>query len=393
MPLDSDQSLSPEELQRYHRHLILPDVGEDGQRRLKAARVLLVGAGGLGSPIALYLAAAGVGHLGVIDADVVDTSNLQRQVLFGTRDVGKPKVAAAETRLHDLNPHVSIASFHAKLTSANALDILRGYDIVVDGSDNFPTRYLVNDACVLLGKPNVHGSVIRFDGQATVFGAEGGPCYRCLFPEPPAPGTVPNCAEGGVFGVLPGLIGVIQATETIKLITGAGESLVGRLLLVDALRMRFRTIELEADPECRACGTHEITTLQDYDAFCGLTSGSTAATMTTDIDNDAGPGEITPARLDQRLRAGHAITVVDVREPYEWSIARIGDARLIPLNSLPQAAHSLSRDAEIVVYCHHGMRSEAAAQWLGDQGFNRVLNLVGGIDRWSLEVDPSVRRY
>ncbi|MEP6619226.1 MAG: molybdopterin-synthase adenylyltransferase MoeB [bacterium] len=394
MSHDPDSSLTTDELQRYHRHLILPNVGEEGQRRLKAARVLLIGAGGLGSPAALYLAAAGVGHLGVVDADSVELSNLQRQVLHGTRDVGRPKVMSAHDRLHDLNPHVDVATYHTRLTSANALDILRSYDIVVDGSDNFQTRYLVNDACVLLGKPNVYGSVIRFDGQAAVFGAEGGPCYRCLFREPPPPGLIPNCAEGGVFGVLPGLVGVIQATEAIKLITGAGEPLVGRLLLVDALRMRFRTIELARDPECRACGTREITALIDYDAFCGLHSTEPASDNATHSDpTDEEVDEITPERLSARLRNGPAIAVLDVREPYEWAIARLPEARLIPLGSLPNAVNTLDRDAEIVVYCHHGMRSAAAAEWLRDNGFGRVLNLVGGIDRWSLDVDPSVRRY
>jgi adenylyltransferase/sulfurtransferase len=395
MSLDEHQTLSPDELQRYHRHLILPNVGEDGQRRLKAARVLLIGAGGLGSPAALYLAAAGVGHLGIVDADVVELSNLQRQVLHGTRDVGRPKVSSAEARLRDLNPHVDIATYHARLTSANAMELLRGYDIIVDGSDNFQTRYLVNDACVLLGKPNVYGSVIRFDGQASVFGVANGPCYRCLFREPPPPGLIPNCAEGGVFGVLPGLVGTIQATETIKLITGAGEPLIGRLLLVDALRMRFRTIELTRDPECRACGTREITSLIDYDAFCGV--GTTAVAHAeseyaahSDVDEME---EITPLRLDARLRDGAAITLLDVREPYEWAIARLPDARLVPLNSLPQVVRSLDRSAETVVYCHHGARSAAAVDWLRDQGFSKVLNLVGGIDRWSLEVDASMRRY
>ena len=394
MSLD-ENTLSSDELQRYHRHLILPNVGEQGQRRLKAARVLLVGAGGLGSPTALYLAAAGVGHLGIVDADVVELSNLQRQVLHGTRDIGRPKVASAEARLRDLNPHVDVATYHARLTSANAMELMRGYDIIVDGSDNFQTRYLVNDACVLLGKANVYGSVIRFDGQASVFGIDGGPCYRCLFREPPPPGLIPNCAEGGVFGVLPGLVGTIQATETIKLITGAGEPLVGRLLLVDALRMRFRTIELARDPECRACGTREITSLIDYDAFCGLASsdGLPASHSRANEEDDGETDEITPRRLDAKLRDGVPLSVIDVREPYEWSIARLPDARLVPLNSLPQAVNSLDRDAEIVVYCHHGMRSAAAADWLRDQGFGKVLNLVGGIDRWSLEVDPSMRRY
>ena len=389
MPLDDTASpLTPDELQRYHRHLILPNIGEDGQRRLKAARVLLIGAGGLGSPAALYLAAAGVGHLGVIDADVVELSNLQRQVLHGTRDIGRPKVASAMDRMRGINPHVDVAALHARLSSANALEILRSYDIIVDGSDNFPTRYLVNDACVLLGKPNVHGSISRFDGQAAVFAATGAPCYRCLFPEPPPPGSVPSCAEGGVFGVLPGLVGVIQATEAIKLITGAGEPLIGRLLLIDALRMRFRTIELASDPQCRACGTHEITALADYDAFCGLRPVEVSATAEEDADDD-----ITPSRLDARLREGANIIVLDVREPYEWAIARLPGARLMPLNSLPQNVNALDRNSELVVYCHHGARSEAAAAWLRDQGFGRVRNLVGGIDRWTLEIDPSLRRY
>lgn len=389
MPTRPD-TLSPDELQRYHRHLILPDVGEEGQRRLKAARVLLVGAGGLGSPAALYLAAAGVGHLGIVDGDAVELSNLQRQVLHGTSDVGRAKVASARARLHDLNPLVEVATYHTRLTSANAMELLRDYDVIVDGTDNFPSRYLINDACVLLGKPNVYGSVIRFDGQASVFGADDGPCYRCLFREPPPPGLTPNCAEGGVFGVLPGLVGVIQATETIKLITGVGEPLVGRLLLVDALRMRFRTIELARDPECLACGTREITTLIDYDAFCGMRSTASTASVEAEGNRDE---DITPLALSSRLRNGGAPAVIDVREPYEWAIARLPHARLIPLDSLPQAVHSLDREAELVVYCHHGVRSQAAAGWLRDQGFGRVRNLAGGIDRWSLEVDPSLRRY
>lgn len=399
MPEVHTSSLSPDELQRYHRHLILPDVGEEGQRRLKAARVLLVGAGGLGSPAALYLAAAGVGHLGIVDADAVELSNLQRQVLHGTSDVGRSKVASAEARLRELNPHVHVSTYHARLTSANALDLMRGYDVIVDGSDNFQTRYLVNDACVLLGTPNVYGSVIRFDGQAAVFGVKDGPCYRCLFREPPPPGLAPNCAEGGVFGVLPGLVGVIQATETIKLITGAGEPLVGRLLLVDALRMRFRTIEVRRDPECPACGTREITELVDYDAFCGVTSAGNGVTPAGDAgsrnqDMNDESGDITPRALAARLQQrATGLTIVDVREPYEWAIARIPEARLVPLNSLPQAMQSLDRASEIVVYCHHGMRSAAAVEWLRDQGFPRVRNLAGGIDRWSVEVDPSQRRY
>ncbi len=395
MSLDEVRAtLSPDELQRYHRHLILPHIGEDGQRRLKAARVLLIGAGGLGSPAALYLAASGVGRLGIVDADVVEVSNLQRQLLHGTRDVGRAKVASAADRLRDINPHVDVVALHARLTSANALEIIRDYDLVVDGSDNFPTRYLVNDACVLLGTPVVYGSVIRFEGQASVFGVEGGPCYRCLFPDPPPAGSIPDCADGGVLGVLPGLLGIIQATEAIKLITGAGEPLVGRLLLVDALRMHFTTMEFPRNPECPACGTREITTLIDYDAFCGVSSARPASGADDDED-DVGVdvGEITPRHLSSRLRRGDAVTLLDVREAYEWSIVRLPDARLIPLNTLPHAVRSLDRAAEIVVYCHHGTRSAAAADWLRDQGFARVLNLLGGIERWSLDVDPTVRRY
>ena len=325
----------------------------------------------------------------------MELSNLQRQVLHGTRDVGRAKVASAEDRLRDLNPHVEIATFHARLSSGNAMEIFGAYDIIVDGSDNFQTRYLVNDACVLLGKPNVYGSVSRFDGQASVFGAAGAPCYRCLFRDPPAPGLIPNCAEGGVFGVLPGMIGAIQATETIKLITGAGDPLVGRLLLVDALRMRFRTIEIARDPQCRMCGTHEITALIDYDLFCGGSGITPTPPGAAGVDDGdpAASGEISPRQLNARLRSGAALTVLDVRERYEWAIARLPDARLIPLGALPQAMHSLDRHAEIVVYCHHGARSAAAVTWLQDQGFAKVLNLAGGIDRWSLEVDSTLRRY
>ena len=389
MPTLTDP-LSPDELQRYHRHLILPTVGEEGQRRLKAARVLLIGAGGLGSPAALYLAAAGVGHLGIVDADDVELSNLQRQVLHGTRDVGRSKVASARERLRDLNPHVSVATYHTRLTSANAMELVRDHDVVVDGSDNFPTRYLISDASVLLGVPNVYGSVTRFEGQASVFGADGGPCYRCLFPEPPPPGLVPDCAEGGVFGVLPGMIGAIQATETIKLLTRIGEPLVGRLLLVDALRMEFRTIGLDRNPGCPACGTRELTSLTDYDAFCGVPAVETAPTLELE---DEWSDEIIPVRLAARLQNGTPPVVVDVREPYEWAIGRIPGARLVPLTASPQAVPALDRDAELVVSCHHGVRSAAAVTWLRDQGFTRVRNLVGGIDRWSLEVDPSLRRY
>jgi adenylyltransferase/sulfurtransferase len=384
--------LSPDELQRYHRHLILPEVGEEGQRRLKTARVLLVGAGGLGSSAALYLAAAGVGHLGIVDGDAVELSNLQRRVLHGTRDVGHAKVGSARARLAEPNPYIEVVTYHTRLTSANALELLRGYDLLVDGSDSFPTRYLINDACILLGTPYVYGSVMRFDGQASVFGMPDGPCYRCLFPTPPVPGSIAHRPEGGVLGVMSGLVGVIQATEAIKLITGASEPLVGRLLILDALRMRFRTVELARDPSCRTCGTREITALTDYDAFCGSPAERVHAADSGGAD-DGEHDDITPHALSARLRNGSAPVVLDVREPYEWAIARLPHARLVPLDSLPQAVPSLDRARELVVYCHHGVRSEAAAAWLRDQGFARVRNLVGGIDRWSLEVDPSLRRY
>ena len=393
--LDGLPQLTNEEIKRYSRHLIMPEVGVDGQRRLKAGSVLCVGAGGLGSPAAMYLAAAGVGRIGIVDFDVVDYSNLQRQIIHGTSSIGKTKLESARARLVDINPHIQIDTYETALSSENALELFAPYDVILDGTDNFPTRYLTNDACVLLGKPNAYGSIFRFEGQASVFAAKDGPCYRCLYPEPPPPGLVPSCAEGGVLGVLPGVIGVIQATETIKLITGAGEPLIGRLLLVDALRMRFRTIEIARDPECRACGTREITELIDYDTFCGIESPQTAPTEKADADpdDDVDVDEITPRRLDAQLRGGAAITVLDVREPYEWAIARLPEARLIPLSALPQAVHSLDRNAEIVVYCHHGARSGAAVAWLQDQGFGAVRNLIGGIDRWSLEVDPSLRRY
>jgi len=388
----SHAPLAPDELQRYHRHLILPELGEEGQRRLKSARVLLVGAGGLGSPAALYLAAAGVGHLGIIDADTVELSNLQRQVLHDTDTVGMPKVASAEARLRAINPHVHVAAHDARLTSANAMALLDAYDVIVDGSDNFPTRYLINDACVLLGKPNVYGSVLRFEGQASVFASGDGPCYRCLFREPPPPALVQNCAESGVLGVLPGLVGVIQATETIKLITGIGESLVGRLLLIDGLRMRFRTIDVERDPECPACATRKLTALLDYDVFCGVATGAGP----TDGD-PAGRGseedEITPQALAARRASGAPLSLLDVREPYEWSISRFPEARLVPLDTLPDVVSTLDPSAELIVYCHHGIRSAAAVAWLRERGFARARNLTGGIDRWSREVDPLTRRY
>ena len=375
--------LSSEELRRYGRHLVLPEVGLEGQRKLKAGRVLLVGAGGLGSPVALYLAAAGVGTLGLIDFDVVDMSNLQRQVLHGTSDVGRSKLDSARDRIHEMNPHVAVDTYEMRLTSANALDILSDYDVIVDGTDNFATRYLTNDACVLLGKPNVYGSIFRFEGQASVFGMEGGPCYRCLYPEPPPPGLVPSCAEGGVLGVLPGIVGTIQATEALKLLLGIGEPLIGRLLLIDALGARFRMMSLERNPSCPACGTREIRELIDYDAFCGSPRSP----------EDQVASEMSPAELAQRLARGDAPDLVDVREPYEWQIARIPGARLMPLGTLDREASSLDPSREIVVYCHHGIRSAHAADQLRAAGFARVWNLAGGIARWSEDVDPSVPKY
>jgi sulfur-carrier protein adenylyltransferase/sulfurtransferase len=391
----SAADLSADELQRYSRHLLLAEVGEDGQRRLKGARVLCVGAGGLGSPVALYLAAAGVGHLGLVDFDVVDASNLQRQLLHGTADVGRRKTESARDRLGDLNPHVHVETYDTALTSANAMEILGGYDVVVDGTDNFQTRYLTNDACVLLGVPNVYGSVLKFEGQASVFATPDGPCYRCLFREPPPAGMVPGCAEGGVLGVLPGMIGTIQATETIKLLLGVGQTLAGRLLLVDALRMQFRTIELRRDPECPACGTREIRELIDYEEFCGMKRTAAAAPEPAE---PAGPargevGRMTPAVLAARLGAAGAPLVIDVREPYELRVAALAGADPVPLGRFAAAAVSFDPEREVVLVCHHGMRSLQAASFLASQGFRRVWNLEGGIDRWSREVDPTVRRY
>jgi molybdopterin/thiamine biosynthesis adenylyltransferase/rhodanese-related sulfurtransferase len=380
-------TLTTDEIQRYARHLILPDVGVDGQQRLKAARVLIVGAGGLGSPVALYLAAAGVGTLGVVDFDVVDVSNLQRQILHGTKDVGRSKLESARARLRDANPHVQVEPHDTRLTSANALDIIGGYDIVVDGTDNFATRYLTNDACVLLGKPNVYGSIFRFEGQASVFGLADAPCYRCLFPQPPPPGSVPSCAEGGVLGVLPGIVGTIQATEAIKLILGIGDTLAGRLLLIDALSMEFRTMALRKDPACPACGTRTITELIDYDEFCGVPAADTVR----DVDDVV---EITPRDLAERLaRADDTFDLIDVREPREWAFARIEGARLIPLAQIPASLPSLDKTREIIVMCRSGVRSADAARFMQREGFTRVKNLAGGILRWSADVDPSVPRY
>ena len=379
-------SLTPDELQRYARHIILPGVELAGQERLKAARVLVIGAGGLGSPVALYLAAAGIGTLGLVDFDVVDVSNLQRQLLHGTNDVGRTKLDSARDRIHDVNPHVRVEPHPARLTSSNALEILRGYDVVVDGTDNFSTRYLVNDACVLLGIPNVYGSIFRFEGQASVFSTADGPCYRCLFPEPPPPGMVPSCAEGGVLGVLPGLIGTIQATEAIKLVLGIGSSLAGRLLLVDALTMEMRSVKLRRDPQCPACGTRTITGLIDYDEFCGVKDMVAA--------NDGGAvEEITPRELAARLLEGADLDLVDVREQREWDLTHLEGSRLIPLGTLPDSIATLDPAREIVVLCRSGKRSEAAARQLQAAGFRKVKNLAGGLLRWSDDVDPKVPKY
>lgn len=385
--------LNNDEILRYSRHLILPDVGMEGQRKLKAARVLLVGTGGLGSPAALYLAAAGVGTLGLVDFDVVDVTNLQRQVIHGTKDVGRSKIASARDRINDVNPHVVVESHEVALTSVNALEIAGEYDIIVDGTDNFPTRYLVNDTSVLLGKPNVYGSIFRFEGQASVFSTPDGPCYRCLFREPPPPGLVPSCAEGGVFGVLPGIIGTIQATETLKLILGVGESLAGRLLLVDTLGMQFRTVKLRRDPVCPACGTREIRELMDYEHFCGVSPAQSDEAMPTVAHGDSEIVELSPKELSERLARGDDFDLIDVREPFEWEIARIAGARLIPLGRLADELPTLDATREIVLYCKGGVRSLKAARDLKAAGFSRLCNVTGGISRWSEEVDPTVPRY
>jgi adenylyltransferase/sulfurtransferase len=373
-----------DELARYARQIRLAQLGMDGQARLKASSVLIVGAGGLGSPAAMYLAAAGVGRIGIADGDRVDPSNLHRQLLHRSGDVGSAKTDSAEHTLASINPHVRVDAIDARVSRENALDLVAAYDVVIDGTDNFPTRYLLNDACVLTGRPLIYGSVDRFDGQVSVFATDRGPCYRCLFPEPPEPGSVQSCADGGVLGVLPGLIGTLQATEALKLILGLGEPLIGRLLLVDTLSMGFRTIRIERDPRCPACGTREIQELVDYDAFC---AGSQPMTDEPNV------GEITPQELAALLEGEAPIVLIDVREPYEWQIGRIPTARLIPLRTLMVQGPDVDHDADIVLYCHHGARSEAAANALVANGYRRVRNLVGGINRWSLDVDPTVRRY
>jgi len=386
-PAVHPSGLSQEEIIRYSRHITLPEVGWEGQRKLRAARILLVGAGGLGSPLGLYLAAAGVGTIGIVEFDDVDLTNLQRQVLYGVDDVGRPKLEAAMARIRALNPHVEVVPHPVRLTSENALEILAQYDLVVDGSDNFPTRYLVNDACVLLGKPFVYGAILRFEGQISVFGAKDGPCYRCLFREPPPPGLVPNCAEGGVLGVLPGIVGTHQALEAIKLILGVGEPLSGRLLLFDGLAMRWRELRLRKNPNCPACGERpSITKLIDYEVFCGLKPSSEM--------EDTIP-EITPTELKARLDRGDRLQIIDVREPYEWEIANLGElgARLIPLRELPEFIGELDRESEIVLQCRSGGRSARALRQLREAGFHRLLNLKGGILAWADEVDPSLQKY
>ena len=379
--------LTREEILRYSRHLIMPEVGLKGQERLKDAKVLCVGTGGLGSPLAMYLAAAGVGTIGLVDFDVVDKSNLQRQILHGTGDVGKRKVESARETLADVNPNVNVVLHEERLTSENALGILEPYDVVADGTDNFPTRYLVNDACVMLGKPNAYGSIFRFEGQASVFAHRDGPCYRCLYPEPPPPGMVPSCAEGGVLGILPGIIGVIQATEVVKLALGIGEPLVGRLLLYDALEMQFREMKIRRDPACPVCGENpSVTELIDYDQFCGVPDLEERQR----VDEE---WEIEPAELRARLDNGNDVYLLDVRNPDEFAICKIDGATLIPLPQLLEGMHQLDSARDIAVYCHSGIRSAQAVNFLRSIGFSRVKNLRGGIDAWSREVDSSVPRY
>ncbi|MGI0091746.1 MAG: molybdopterin-synthase adenylyltransferase MoeB [Nitrososphaerales archaeon] len=374
--------ISPREYRRYGRHLIIPEVGMEGQRRLKASRVLVIGTGGLGSPMSLYLAAAGVGTIGLIDFDVIDETNLHRQILYTEKDVGKSKVQTAKERLSGINPNSVFKTYEEQLTSGNALEIFKGYDVIVDGTDNFPTRYLTNDACVLLGKPNVYASIFRFEGQATVFDAKnGGPCYRCLYPKPPPPGLVPSCAEGGVLGVLPGLVGLIQATETIKLILGKGEPLIGRLLIYDALSMTFEELKIRKNPKCPVCGPNpEITQLIDYQEFCGVQKGPDVAS-------------VMPKQLSEELSRGKKVVLLDVREPHEYDIVHIGGSKLIPLGDLPERVNELDSADEIVAYCHTGGRSARATDFLRGLGFKKVRNLEGGVEAWAVEIDQSLPRY
>jgi molybdopterin/thiamine biosynthesis adenylyltransferase/rhodanese-related sulfurtransferase len=383
---NGEVELSNEEIARYSRHLIMPEVALDGQKKLKKARVLTIGAGGLGSPLAMYLAAAGIGTIGIVDFDVVDESNLQRQIIHGTSDLGRPKMESARDRIQDINPNVKVEAFEEALTSENALAIFEDFDVIVDGTDNFPTRYLVNDASVLTGKPNVYGSIFRFEGQASVFYAEEGPCYRCLYPEPPPPGLVPSCAEGGVLGILPGAIGTIQATETVKLILGIGEPLIGRLLLYDALSMRFREMKLRKDPGCPVCGENPtVTELIDYQEFCGIPQANARA-QTGEVP------EITVGELKEKLDNGEDVFVLDVREPHEYEVANIG-ARLIPLGELPERLVELNQNGNLAVHCKTGGRSARAVKLMQEAGFQNVYNVKGGITAWSEEIDPSVPKY
>jgi len=381
-------SLSNDEILRYSRHLIMPEVGMEGQLKLKNAKILLVGTGGLGAPLGLYLAAAGVGRIGLVDFDVVDFTNLQRQVIHGTKDVGRKKLDSAADRMRDINPNVLIDRYEVMLSSENALDILSGYDIIIDGTDNFPTRYLVNDACVILKKPNVYGSIFRFEGQASIFAYPGGPCYRCLYPEPPPPGLVPSCAEGGVLGILPGTIGLIQATEAVKLILGIGEPLIGRLVLYDALAMKFRELKLRRNPECPVCGDHPtITKLIDYQEFCGIPQHEPAPAP------GAREGEISAEEVKAKIDRGDDFLLLDVREPHEYQIARIPHSTLIPLGELPKRVSELSSAVEIVAHCKSGVRSAKACDFLRKAGFKKVKNMTGGILAWSEKVDSSVPKY
>jgi adenylyltransferase/sulfurtransferase len=382
-------TLTNDEILRYSRHLIMPEVGMEGQQKLKAARVLCIGAGGLGSPLALYLGAAGVGMLGIVDFDVVDYTNLQRQIIHSTADVGRKKLDSAAEKLKAINPFLSIRKFETRLTSENALELFRDFDIIADGTDNFPTRYLVNDACVLTGKPNVYGSIFRFEGQASVFATKDGPCYRCLYSDPPPPGLVPSCAEGGVLGILPGLVGVIQATEVIKLILGKGDPLIGRLLLIDALGMKFRELKLRKNPDCPACGTHRsITKLIDYNEFCGIRGEEKREEKTV----EAGIPEIQVEELKRRLDAGDDLFVLDVREPHEYQICNI-NGHLIPLGDLPKRVNELDSSREIVAHCRSGVRSAKAVAFLQQAGFKKVHNLAGGILAWADRVDPRMPKY
>lgn len=378
---------TPDQLKRYSRHFILPEIGEEGQRKLLDSKVLLIGTGGLGSPLGLYLAAAGVGTLGLVDFDVVELSNLQRQIIHTNDEIGKPKIDSAERRIRQMNPDTKIHKYSTRLSSANALDIIKDYDVIIDGTDNFPTRYLTNDACVLLGKPNIYGSIFRFDGLTTVFKADEGPCYRCLYPEPPPPGLVPSCAEGGVLGILPGVIGLIQATEAIKLIVGIGRTLVGRLMVYDALQMTFRELKLKKDPECPVCGPNAtIKQLVDYEAFCGMGRGG--------HEEDAIP-EISVEELKAKLDRKEDFLFLDVREKFEYEIAAIPGAKLIPLAQLPGRLSEIEalKDKEVVAHCHHGGRSRRALEFLKSKGFRNLKNVSGGIDHWSVKVDMSVARY